>query len=484
MAYESQADIIGFGGAAGGGKTDLVVGKVLTKHKRALIIRKEKAQTEGIVQRMTEIIGNTDGFNSQKAIWRTHVGTCPLVEFGGLDNPGDERRWQGRPHDLKAFDEVTEMSEAQVRFVMGWARTSDPGVKPQVLMTFNPPTTSEGRWVIRFFAPWLDKNHPNPAQPGELRWFTSIGDDHDFEVPDGRPFVIAKDGTFLYDFDPAKYTPEQIIRPKSRTFIPAKVTDNAYYMRSGYMAQLQSLPEPLRSQMLYGDFHAGVEDDPWQVIPTPWVEAAQARWARPAKLPPMDAVGVDVARGGKDKTEIARRYGMFFDEPLSYQGRETPDGPSVAGLVIAARRDNAPIHIDVIGVGSSPYDFLREMGAQVIGVNVAESATGVDKSGRLRFYNLRSQLWWRMREALDPANNSGICLPPDPQLKADLCAPKWSLVGAKIQVESREDIIKRIGRSPDRGTAYILALMDTPRLADVQALGQTRIREYDPFANV
>lgn len=482
MAYESEADIIGYGGAAGGGKTDLIVGKALNKHKRVLVIRKEKAQTEGVIQRITEVIGNTDGFNSQKAIWRTGVGTCPLIEFGGLDNPGDERRWQGRPHDLKAFDEVTEQSEAQVRFVMGWTRTNDPTLHAQVLMTFNPPTTAEGRWVLKFFAPWLDKNHPNPAAPGELRWFTTIGENQDYEVPDGRPFVLAPGGEFVYDFNATDYTPEQIIQPKSRTFIPARVTDNTFYMKSGYLSQLQSLPEPLRSQMLYGDFSAGIEDDPWQVIPTAWVEAAQARWKRPAKLEPMDSVGVDVARGGRDKTEIARRHGMWFDEPISYPGKDTPDGPTVAGLVIAARRDQAPIHLDVIGVGSSPYDFLVDAGQQVLGVNMAESATTTDKSGRLRFANMRSQLWWKMREALDPSNNTGICLPPDTQLKADLCAPKWGLRGSTIQVESREDIVKRIGRSPDRGTAFILALMDTPRISDVKALGTPARREYDPFS--
>lgn len=479
LAYNCKADIIGFGGSAGGGKTDLIAGLALTEHKRVLILRREKAQTEGIIQRVSEIVGNSDGLNSQKAIWRMTVGSSPLVEFGGLDNLGDERRWQGRPHDLKAFDEVTEMREDQVRFVMGWTRTNDPTLHPRVLMTFNPPTTAEGRWVIKFFAPWLDKNHPNPAMPGELRWFTTIGDDQDHEVPDGRPFVIDAQGEFIYEFDADDYTPEQIITPKSRTFIPARVTDNPFYMQSGYLSQLQSLPEPLRSQMLYGDFSAGIEDDPWQVVPTAWVEAAQARWVRPVRLEPMDSMGVDVARGGRDKTDIARRHGMWFDEPLSYPGKETPDGPTVAGLVIAARRDQAPIHIDVIGVGSSPYDFLVDAGQQTIGVNVSESPTGTDKSGRLRFANLRSQIWWRMREALDPANNTGICLPPCPELKADLCAPKWGLRGSAIQVESREEIVKRIARSPDKGTAYILALIDTPRMSDL-AVTRTR-REYDPY---
>lgn len=481
QAFECLADVLGYGGAAGGGKTDLICGLALTEHQRVLVIRREKAQTEGIIQRLTEIIGSTTGFNGQKAIWRTPVGKCPLIEFGGLDNAGDERRWQGRAHDLKAFDEATEQREAQVRFIMGWNRSNDPKQRTRVLMTFNPPTTTEGRWVIKFFAPWLEKGHPNPAAPGELRWFTTIGDDHDYEVPDGRPFVIGPDGGFIYDFNPADHRPEDILTPKSRTFISARVTDNPFYMASGYMSQLQQLPEPMRSQMLYGDFQAGISDDPWQVIPTKWVEDAQARWKRPDRLAPMDSLGVDVARGGKDKTAIARRHGMWFDQPLAFPGKDTPDGPTVAGLVITAGRDQAPIHIDVIGVGASPYDFLNKAKQQVIGVNVSEKSHATDKSGRLRFSNQRSEYWWKMREALDPANNTGIALPPSAELLADLCAPKWQVTGSVIQVESREDIVKRLGRSPDLASAYILALIDTPKRDMLVGAYTSQRREYDPF---
>lgn len=482
-AYLSDADIIGYGGAAGGGKSDLVAGKILTQHKRALVIRREKAQTEGIIQRLTQIIGSSDGFNSQKGIWRVPMANRPLIEFGGLDNLGDERRWQGRPHDLKAFDEVTEMRESQVRFIMGWIRSEDPSVHAQALMTFNPPTTNEGRWVLDFFAPWLNRKHPNPARPGELRWFTTV-DGRDLETPDGRPFVLVG-GERVYDFDPADFEAEQILEPKSRTFIPARLTDNPYYMATGYMATLQALPEPLRSQMLNGDFNAGVSEDPWQVVPTAWVEAAQARWKRPDRLSPMSALGVDVARGGKDKTVISRRHDMWFDELLSYPGSETPDGPVTAGLVIAAMRNRAPIHIDVIGVGSSPYDFLRQARQQVIGVNVSEKSFGTDKSGRMGFMNQRSELWWRIREALDPANNTGIALPQDPELLSDLCAPKWALSGSRIKVESREDIVERIGRSPDKASAVILALMNTPH-AELFGLctHNQEAETYDPYTNL
>jgi len=462
LAYESTADIIGYGGAAGGGKTDLACGKALTQHQKVLVLRREATQLTGIIDRFTELIGGRDGYNGAERIWRL---PRKQIEFGSTPNLDDWNKYQGRPHDLLVFDEAANFLESQVRALLGWLRSVDPAQRCQALLTFNPPTTAEGRWIVAFFAPWLDPKHPNPAQPGELRYFAMI-DGEEVEVPTGEPFTHGPD----------------LVTPLSRTFIPSRVSDNPYLTGTGYMATLQSLPEPLRSQMLYGDFQAGIEDDPWQVIPTAWVEAAQARWKRPDKLAPMDSLGVDVARGGRDRTILARRHDTWFDLPLVYPGTATPDGPTVAGLSIAARRDDAVIHIDVIGVGSSPYDFLNNAGQQVVGVNVSESALGTDKSGRLRFKNLRSELWWRMREALDPTNNTGIALPPDRELLADLCAPTWELSGSTIYVASREQIIDRIGRSPDYGSAYVLGLIDTPKRKVVAAMGGNKRKDYDPYA--
>jgi hypothetical protein len=172
---------------------------------------------------------------------------------------------------------------------------------------------------------------------------------------------------------------------------------------------------------------------------------------------------------------------MWFDKAIVKPGSATPDGPTVAAYTIAELRDNAPIHIDVIGVGSSPYDFLNQMGVQVYGVNVSESARGVDRSGRLKFYNLRTELWWRMREALDPISNNGIALPPDKRLAADLCAPMWRVQGKTVYVESREQIEARIHRSPDWGTAFVLALIDTPKVENLRTHTGPHA-EYDPYA--
>ncbi|ARG17588.1 terminase [Acinetobacter nosocomialis] len=485
-AYLSQADVIGYGGAAGGGKTDLVVGSFLTVHKRSLVVRREKAQTDGIVQRCEEILGHKNGYNSQKSFW--NMGNGRLIEFGGLDNLGDEKRWQGRAHDFKALDEATEIRESQARFVMGWNRSSDPTIKSKCLMTFNPPTTAEGRWVIDYFAPWIKKGHPNPAKPGELRYFAMVKGKEQ-EVESNKQFVLIDD-QIVYDFDPKDYKPEHIITPKSRTFIPARVTDNKYYMETGYMSTLQALPEPLRSQMLYGDFGAGIEDDPWQVIPTEWVEAAQARWKPLEDMRilykgnfPMDSYGLDVARGGKDKTIGYARHAFWYNKANVLEGIQSKDGPASASFAVSHVRDGAPIHVDIIGVGASTYDFLKLSGMHVIPVDVRNAANAFDRSGRLTFINLRSQLWWQLRESLDPAYGSTVALPPEPELLADLTAPRWSLQGTNIKVESREEIVKRIGRSPDYGSAIINAQIDTPKRHIMQSIhGSTARRDYDPYA--
>lgn len=486
LAHDSLADIVGFGGAAGGGKTDLAVGLSITQHKKILIVREEATQLEGVIDRLSELLGGREGYNSQVKIWRSPKLPGVQIELGSIPNVGDWTKYQGRPHDLLVLEEATNLRRQEARNLMGWVRTTVKGQRCRVVLTFNPPTTAEGRWIVEFFAPWLDTKHPKPAQPGELRYFATIGD-RDLEVADGRSFVLV-DNVPCYDFDPTEYNPVDIIVPKSRTFIPSRITDNPYLVSTGYMAQLQAMPEPIRSQMLYGDFNAGVMDDPFQVIPTAWVEAAMNRWREPNQKARMDSMGVDVARGGRDKTAIARRHGHWFDKPILLPGTETPDGPTVAGQVVAAMRDGARIHLDVIGVGSSPYDFLHQAHIDVIGVNVSEKATATSKNGVLTFFNLRSQLWWAMREALDPASNLGVALPNDPELKADLCAPTWRITGRTIQVESREDIVKRIGRSPDLGTAYVLANMDSPQspqfLLDQAAkinAGQSR-REHNPYA--
>jgi hypothetical protein len=307
-AYNCEADILYYGGAAGGGKSDMLLGLALTKHTRSIIYRREGTQNLALVDRLlNELLKDRHGWNGQDHVWR---GMGRQIEFGACKDLGDEQRYQGRAHDLKGFDEITHFHESQFRFLCGWLRSADPNQRKRIVCTGNPPTNTEGQWVKDFWGAWLNPKHPNPARPGELRWYTTI-DGKDVECKDGKPFLHKG----------------KMIRPLSRTFIPSRVTDNVFMMATGYEAMLQALPEPLRSQMLYGDFNAGNEDDPWQVIPSAWVDAAMARWTEDGKKGEMSAVGVDVARGGKDSTVIATRYGQWYAPLKLYPGSDTPDGP-------------------------------------------------------------------------------------------------------------------------------------------------------------
>lgn len=484
MAYESQADVIGFGGSAGGGKTDLAIGLALTSHFHTQVFRREGPQLKGILDRVKELV-DPGMVTGNPPVYRD-ARTGQQIEFTSLPNLGDERKYQGRPKDLMVIDETANFLESQVRFIKGWVRTTRPGQRKRVLMTFNPPTDSDGRWVLDFFAPWLDKHHALfPAPAGELRWvYMDPTLERDVWIEDNNPNVfVLENKERLYHFDEVAYLPEEIIQPESRTFIPSRITDNPYLVATGYMAQLQALPEPLRSQMLFGDFQAGTQDSPMQVVPTAWVEAAQARWVKPVRKGEMMALGCDVARGGRDNTCLAPRYKhdgteYWFDELDLHKGSDTPNGQVVAGLMIASQRDAATMLIDVIGVGASPYDILTGTGQDVIGVNASEKALGTDLSGRLTFFNQRSEDWWRMRELLDPANNRGVCLPADPELLKELCAPQWSLSGFVVKVESRQEIIDRVGRSPDRATAVILAARPTVKRAAFMAASPARNREH------
>ncbi|HEX8421164.1 MAG TPA: terminase [Sphingomonas sp.] len=475
-AYNSDADIIGYGGAAGGGKSALIRGLATTAHTRSLIIRQEKTTTRKFVQDIALALGSRDGYSSQTSSWQLTGpdGAQRVIEFAGMENEGDEEKQQGVDYDLKAYDEATQMRESQVRYTVGWARTTIPGQRVRVIMTFNPPTTAEGRWVVRYFAPWLDAKHPRPAKDGELRWFTTVGDNADYEVEGPEAFVILN-GKPCYQFDPDDYAPEDIVTPMSRTFFHAKLADNPYLVRDGaYLRQLQQLPPTLRAQMLKGDFMAGIEDPADQVIPTAWIEAAMARWQPREARGEMTSMGVDAARGGnsgsslgatgKDKMVIARRHGQWFAPLVSIKGVDVNDGFLAASQVIRFRTDHAPAHIDVVGIGASPYDVLKQNNVHTVPINGAAKSLGTDASGLLPFFNLRAELHWRLREALDPKNPNPIALPDDQELLADLAAPTWWLGTRGIQVESKDDIKERLKRSPDKGDAVIYALVDTPKL--------------------
>jgi len=453
-AYLSEADELFYGGGAGGGKSDLLLGLALNTAQQARIFRRHFKDVDGVgglAPRMAEIRGTWSGYHKQQHLLR--LGRGREIEFGAFTNEQEAEAYQGRPTDLFGIDEITQHPEKLVRFLMTWNRSAKKGQRVRAVFTGNPPVTPEGRWVIAYFAPWLDPEYPNPALPGELRWVTTIG---------GKDVWV--DGPEEIEVDDGKGGVEKV-KPKSRTYIPAALEDNPDLVETNYGAQLAALPEPYRSAFKHGNFQAGIQDDDWQVIPTDWILKAQMRYKMrmedPAfKLGPMTSLGVDVAQGGPAATVLAPLHYLTFMPLIKVEGINTKLGSDVAALVLKNVKNNAIINIDGGGGwGLGAFEHLTENGNNAQLCIGAAGTKRRDRSAKYKFKNKRAEWWWSLREALHPETGDGLAIPPDAQLLADLTSVrrKKSEESMIIQIEEKAEIISRIQRSPDDGDALVLA---------------------------
>lgn len=467
-AYFCPADLLLYGGQGGGGKSDLGLGLAFTAHQRSLIMRRKYANLSALTERAIEINGGRDGFNgSPPPLLKTADGR--YIQFAGNQHAGDEEDWQGHPFDLKYADEATQFLESQIRFHMGWLRTTTPGQRVRMILGTNPPLNADGDWIIGMFRPWLDVTHPKPAKPNEIRWFVTAPDGADLEV-DG-PTPIEMDGKKLI--------------PMSRTFIPAALKDNPFLVNTNYQANLDGLPEPIRSAVRDGNFMAARADADFQVCPTDWIIAAQARWKKDGwKAYNMTAMGYDPAGGGADAAELAIRHGGWYAELISEKGEHTADGSMSAASIIKHRRDGAPIVVDVGGgYGGAVTLRLKDNKIDHRPFNGAEKTNAKTQDGQLHFANKRAEAWWRFREALNPDQVGGsiIALPPDPELRADLAAPTYEVSARGILIESKDELRKRLGRSPGKGDAVVMALSEGNAAVKRAIAGN---RSYPARANV
>lgn len=448
QAYLTKADELYFGGAAGGGKTYLHLGLSITQHRNSLILRRQGVDAKGIAESLKML-----GVGTWKSIGyggELRTSDHRLVEVGGCQHPDDWQKYQGQAHDYIGFDELPQFTLRQYQMLCAWNRVRDPVKHPKqrsrVVGAGNPPTEPEGEWVLRRWSAWLDPSHSKPAKAGELRWYAEIGDE-EREFEDDKP--ITHNG--------------REYRPRSRTFIPARLEDNPALAATNYGATLDALPEPLRSMLRYGDMMAARQDDRWQLVPTKWVVEAQKRWVERSKsLGDLTRIGCDVAMEGIDWTVLAKLHGLTIGPLIKRKGRDTPDGQSVVSLLIQAGSGTTQTNVDAIGIGKSAVDVAKLMGLTTIQpIVVSEGTTWRDpRVPGIRFMNLRAAMMWNVRALLDPDGgppDTRLALPPDQELLADLTAPRYGMKVSGIQVESKDDIKKRIGRSTDAGDAVGLA---------------------------
>lgn len=493
-AYFSEADELLYGGAAGGGKTDLLLGLAFTAHQRSLIFRNQSTDLSSLFERALEIIPSPAKKDMSVKSLTTPDGR--KLETGHLELPGSERSHMGRPKDFIGFDEAALLDELRVNFVGQWLRSTDPKQRKRIVYATNPPIpeikdgvmtdTAVGAWLNSWFAPWLDPTFEYPADEGELRWcyMQEEGD---------RLTTVWVDGPGYYDRTTGEYAGDTIgddemmtgryAAAKSRTFIKSLAKDNVFLRGTGYIEKLSSQPEPLRSMLMKGDFTIKGADHPFQVIPTQWVLLAQERWeAREwddVKRLRQLVLSVDVAQGGADTTVIAPLYETdYFDELITQPGEDTPTGNEVQAMIITEHLDNSLIVLDGSGgwAGSTRDLLKRDQGIDAEMFMAGSNDGSWDPMQNYKYLNFRAMMWWQFRLALDPKSGFEICLPPSIRLRAQLTTPHFIIKGKILQVEDKDQIRKRLknNSSTDEADAVLQAWHYRE-----QALGRLMSPEYD-----
>ncbi len=189
------------------------------------------------------------------------------------------------------------------------------------------------------------------------------------------------------------------------------------------------------------------------------IDAARARWDSRETEPtePLE-LGVDVARFGDDDSAITARRGYYAYPAKTVNGFDTV---AVVGLVMEIvrkmRRDQDEIVLVKVdtsgGHGGGVADLLRsehDKEVEVVDVNSSERSDDEEK-----YVNIRTQLHFAVAEWL----RDGGELPDDPRLEAECLSPTYSYdARARMKVESKDDIKKRLKRSPDLFVSLALGI--------------------------
>lgn len=220
-------------------------------------------------------------------------------------------------------------------------------------------------------------------------------------------------------------------------------------------------PEDLFRKKVLGKFPKVADD---VLIPQQWLDLAHERWRQASGKEPLSTeprmLGVDVAGMGRDSTCFCERKGCWVAPFDIHNSGGQADHMKVAGNIVNRRKFDSKMYvsIDTIGEGAGVYSRCLELDEQqyIISCKYSEGAKGAnerdlsDITGQYKFVNMRAWLFWAVRDWLNPKNNTGAMLPPDARFDEEATEIKWSFRSdGRILIEPKEDIKKRIGRSPD-----------------------------------
>ena len=318
----TPADIAIYGGAAGAGKSFGLLMEPLrhvttNKEFAAVCFRRNTVQVKnpgGLWDESMKLypLANGAPINHVNE-WRWQKGG--KVKFGHLEHEDTVLDWQGSQIPLILFDELTHFSQAQFFYLMSRNR-SMCGVKPYIRASTNPDADS---WVATFIAWWIDQEtgYPIPERAGKIRWFIRLAD----------TLLWADTKQGLIDLHGRPELPddhEEQVRPKSVTFIPAKLSDNKALLKADpdYKANLMALSRVERERLLMGN---------WKIKP------AAGLYFKRSDVTIVDSIPEDIEK------EVRR-----WDLAATEISEQNPNPDYTAGVKMARLKNGRYIILDCV----------------------------------------------------------------------------------------------------------------------------------------
>ncbi len=166
-------------------------------------------------------------------------------------------------------------------------------------------------------------------------------------------------------------------------------------------------------------------------------------------------IGIDVARFGDDRSVFCFRRGRLCVEFKSF---DKFDNVAVANQATYYIREHKParVFIDAGGVGGGVVDILNDRGFKKI---VRAVMFGAKALADERYHNRRAEMWDELRQWLQSV--PAVKIPDDENLCAELTAvnKKYDSRG-RLQLEEKDEIKRRLGRSPDMADALALTFAE------------------------
>lgn len=194
------------------------------------------------------------------------------------------------------------------------------------------------------------------------------------------------------------------------------------------------------------------------LIPQEWIELANENWKIYNFEKPYNnahkIIGCDVAGMGRDNSILCHRIERYVSHFDSHQSKGKADHMHIAGLLaVELNEPTTKAAIDTIGEGAGVYSRLVELGYDnAASCKYSESGKGLhDITNVHTFINMRAYLFWAVRDWLNPENKNMPCLPPDEGFLEEATEIKWAFTSSgAIQIEAKEEIMKRLKRSTDK----------------------------------